>query len=1027
MRHMALIRLFDFTEDPALVFDNVARNVDGIVFTVSDRTDPFVWSLAEKHPKTVEVHVDNEPWTNAGSLDRAFCLFDKARPETVLYSDHDELLPERYAEAFDAWLKSGCQTAAFQFMLCWGDVEHVVAQEGRNHWHAKLLRWREGIRFVPDRGCCFPRPTGRWFKMPYPIRNLSMTTREMRHKRLVAGGVRQVVKEKAWVVDWQPVTVPYDPDVTWAQWCERVKDVQQPPKPAPARPSVIDRIQAAAASRGSPAATKERVNSKTVPAWTRCVLRGQPTGAIRQCRTCKGMTRFKVFECPNHPEGVTMNMKTPAGPDCKECAQYVLPELRISAIVTARNEGNEVAETLKSLRAAGADELICVDDGSTDGSCAAEKLPAGTILIRNDESKGVGVARVQGIQRATGNVMAIFDGHVRVPTGQKGTLREACQEALNRSCVVVLTVEPLGDETHRKIGTGYGARLRLAGNGSHYVTDYQSKAPANRFSPIDGPIGAAYIASAVALKRIGGWLDLPHYGGCEQALALRCWFTDTPILVDRDCRSWHLFGSPHNYSSPPIWMNWLRIAFIHFEDRTFREFWRPNIYAAWPEAEKYWPAWEADPALLAQQRQFRAIKRHTDVDWGRYIGDQRLLETIAPPDPDALVSITMPAHNCGPFIAQAIESVQAQTWRNWQLIVVDDASTDDTLAVAQRYAAADKRIEVYHHDQRLGCPRARNEATKRCKGTFIARLDADDWDEPTRLQRSVEYLQAHPRVDVVSCRMWQHEGKKEPFVSPCSPVCASVVARRRVYERVKFREQLRNGSDTCWNREATMAGFKFVEITEPLYHYRYARPGSVTMTRKKVIDFWRLPESYFVPDNNHPERLRQLLRCIPDLFDYKSLLYIGANAKFHRLVPTFCLAGYMVDVVEPFAPYIEELQRLNAKAKYFRRIVHGDARALDASSGLDSQYDVVLWWHGPEHVDQVELHPILTQMSVRARKLAVIGAPHGRMEQDAIDGNDQQRHRWDCMPAAFEPFGWTVHTLWPKPHQHSHLIAWNRP
>lgn len=1021
MRNVALIRLFDFTEDPELVFNNVAEHVDGILFTASDRTDRFVRSLAERHPKCIRVHVDNEPWDNAGSLDRAFREIDAIRPETVLYTDHDELLPARYAEAFTAWQQSGAFVAAFQFMLTWGDLDHVVAQAGRNHWHGKLLRWREGIRFLPDRGCCFPVGAGRWFAMPYPIRNISLTTREMRHKRLVAGGARRVVKEKAWVVDWKPTTVPFDPNVTWSDWCQRVADVKQPPKGA--KIPLLTRIEAAAAAAASPA---------TPPNWVQCVLRGEPTGAFRECLTCKGKTKFKVFQCPRHVEGVTRNMRTPDGPDCKNCPNPVVAPkegssaLRISAIVTARNEGAEVVHTLNSLRAAGADELILVDDGSTDGSCAPEKLPAGTLLIRNETSQGVGVARVQGIQRATGNVVAVFDGHVRVPTGQKGTLREACQEALNRECVVVLTVEPLGDEAHRKIGTGYGARLRLAGNGSHYVTDYQAKAPAQRFSPIDGPIGAAYIASVGALKRIGGWLDLPHYGGCEQALALRCWFTDTPILVDRDCRSWHLFGSPHNYTSPPIWMNWLRIAFIHFDDRTFREFWRPNIFDAWPEARKYWPAWEADAALLARQREFRAIKRHTDIEWGRHIGDYRLLEHIAPPDPNALVSITMPAYNCGPFISQAIQSVQAQTWKSWQLVIVDDASTDNTLAVAQQHAAADKRIEVYHHDQRLGCPRARNEAVRRCKGTFIARLDADDWDEPERIQRSVEYLQAHPRVDVVSCRMWQHEVTKAPFVSPCSPVCASVVARKRVYDRVKFREQLRNGSDTCWNREAHMAGFKFAEITEPLYHYRFARPGSVTMTRKKVVDFWRLPEAYFAPDDNHPERLRQLLRCIPDLFDYRTLLYIGANAKFHRLVPTFCLAGYTVDVVEPFGPYIEELQRLNTKAKYFRRIVQGDARALNAAAGLDAQYDVVLWWHGPEHVDQVEVSPILTQMASRARKLAVIGAPHGRMDQEAIDGNEQQRHRWNCMPAAFELSGWTVSTLWPKPHLQSHLIAWRR-
>lgn len=98
-----------------------------------------------------------------------------------------------------------------------------------------------------------------------------------------------------------------------------------------------------------------------------------------------------------------------------------------------------------------------------------------------------------------------------------------------------------------------------------------------------------------------------------------------------------------------------------------------------------------------------------------------------------LVSIMMPAYNAGKYIGRAIESVLAQTYDNWELIIVDDGSTDNTYEVASRYK--DPRIRILKHDKNMGVGPSRNDALSASRGQWIAVLDADDEWLPRRLEQ----------------------------------------------------------------------------------------------------------------------------------------------------------------------------------------------------------------------------------------------------------------------------------------------------
>ena len=111
-----------------------------------------------------------------------------------------------------------------------------------------------------------------------------------------------------------------------------------------------------------------------------------------------------------------------------------------------------------------------------------------------------------------------------------------------------------------------------------------------------------------------------------------------------------------------------------------------------------------------------------------------------------LVSIITPAYNSEKYIAEAIESVLQQSYRNWEMIIVNDASIDNTAAVVQKYIAKDPRIKVIHNSQNLGVAKSRNIALEAAKGDYIAFLDSDDFWHKSKLQKQIEFMRANNLV-----------------------------------------------------------------------------------------------------------------------------------------------------------------------------------------------------------------------------------------------------------------------------------------
>ncbi|MGO5296045.1 glycosyltransferase family 2 protein [Collinsella sp. LCP21S3_A9] len=144
---------------------------------------------------------------------------------------------------------------------------------------------------------------------------------------------------------------------------------------------------------------------------------------------------------------------------------------------------------------------------------------------------------------------------------------------------------------------------------------------------------------------------------------------------------------------------------------------------------------------------------------------------------DGLVSVITPAYNCAQFIGKTIESVQAQTYGNWEMVIVDDCSTDNTREVVESYSKNDFRVRYICLDKNSGAAVARTESMKAAKGEYMAFLDSDDMWKPEKLAKQLAFMreEGHP----FSCTAYEQVDEQG---NPLGKVIKTI--RRTSYNRL---------------------------------------------------------------------------------------------------------------------------------------------------------------------------------------------------------------------------------------------------
>jgi glycosyltransferase involved in cell wall biosynthesis len=215
-----------------------------------------------------------------------------------------------------------------------------------------------------------------------------------------------------------------------------------------------------------------------------------------------------------------------------------------------------------------------------------------------------------------------------------------------------------------------------------------------------------------------------------------------------------------------------------------------------------------------------------------------------------VVSILIPAYNAGLFVEEAMKAMLAQTWTDFELVIIDDGSTDDTYRILEKIADQDSRVRLVKNEQNMGLIATLNRGLQMATGKYIARMDADDYSPPQRLSLQVAYLESHQRTVAVgsnglffgkktgAVRVPQHANAVRTRLVFDNPILHSSILMRREWlaERgIQYRSHLLHSEDYDFWVQIVEAGGEIENLPEQLLHYRI-HGTNVTQTKRQLLE-----------------------------------------------------------------------------------------------------------------------------------------------------------------------------------------------
>lgn len=252
-----------------------------------------------------------------------------------------------------------------------------------------------------------------------------------------------------------------------------------------------------------------------------------------------------------------------------------------------------------------------------------------------------------------------------------------------------------------------------------------------------------------------------------------------------------------------------------------------------------------------------------------------------------LVSVITPTWNCRAFIAKTIESVLAQTYHNWEMIIVDDCSTDGTQEVVEPYLKQDQRIKYYANEKNSGAAVTRNYGLREAKGRWIAFLDSDDLWKPKKLEHQLKFMveNSYSFTYHEYSEMTEEGEDLGVYVSGmkkvntfdmyccCWPGCLTVMYDKDVVGLIQIRDIKKNNDSAMWLRAIHKSNCYLLK--EDLARYR-RRKGSIT-PRPLWQRIWAHYPLFRVAENMNP--ITATFWTLMNVFGnaYKKLFFVKKN------------------------------------------------------------------------------------------------------------------------------------------------------
>lgn len=249
-----------------------------------------------------------------------------------------------------------------------------------------------------------------------------------------------------------------------------------------------------------------------------------------------------------------------------------------------------------------------------------------------------------------------------------------------------------------------------------------------------------------------------------------------------------------------------------------------------------------------------------------------------------LVSIIMPSYNTGAYIKETINSVMSQTYDNWELIIVDDCSTDNTDEVVQPFLN-DQRIRYIKNEKNSGAAVSRNKALREAKGKWIAFLDSDDLWMPDKLEKQIQFMDvggyhfsytnyieidsnSNPNgIRVTGPKIITKAG----MYNYCWPGCLTVMYDAETIGLIQIADIKKNNDYAMWLKVCKKANCYLLD--EVLASYRRGRSGSISTHSYKALIVWHYK---LFKETEQKSAFVAVLYTIRNLFwgFYKKLIYI---------------------------------------------------------------------------------------------------------------------------------------------------------
>lgn len=276
---------------------------------------------------------------------------------------------------------------------------------------------------------------------------------------------------------------------------------------------------------------------------------------------------------------------------------------------------------------------------------------------------------------------------------------------------------------------------------------------------------------------------------------------------------------------------------------------------------------------------------------------------------EKLVSVLIPVYNVEFYVKDAIESIQNQTYKNLEIIVVDDASTDNTYDVVEKLAKDDRRIKLYKNESNLRIVKTLNYALTLANGYYIARMDGDDISAFDRIEKKVKFLEESSDIDLVGCSLVSIDSngeeikrvkKLEDFdlikktLRYTSPISHIWVCKKTVYEKLGGYRELSGAEDYDFILRLISSGMKSVNISNYYgYYVRVEREGntvsSTGLLQKKLHE--EIYNMYLSRVKNGSDKFGSSKLNEP--YNISNYLYIFANNHFNKARVSYTKSQYL--------------------------------------------------------------------------------------------------------------------------------------